>query len=555
MGGGGGGSTLRKSFRKTMKTVSGFKVRMRTVFVPYVLLPSASTSGEGEAGTEERTVVLCVEIENSGESGLGIGFEVDGVEVVIGGEGAEAKLISWNGERGEEGVFPMKVQSGEQWNLLYAVGFMGNPDDSPDGFLLVGDTGDKRIIGGKEKELRRTVTINITGRPFTHLGEDQSEGYGYPTQRFSSRWNCILDLSPQPVHSRPSSLIKQNSVRSPPAANAPQIQIKGEALPEPGSPFPMSQSPHTATAANNFSVAQERGVAVRGSLGPGIAVAGSQFEKLKARRAVMSAGAGPGPGGLRMSWMTPALKERERREREREANGNSLNPPSAAPQGVGSPTTYGPPSTPLSAASFDSVGSGPGTPIPGTPTPGTAGLPPMTPAYPAFPIPSRSSSAGMGHGPSGLSQSGAPISGQTGGVVGPSVEILRGGERMSPALVGAGQMAGGASTETEEGEPIVVSVGLIHKGLKDAERIYPLETFTLDIFVFNKSSWTRRFEISFPDRRDRRKQQEIDSGGTRMKGFWDGEKPGILPLENRIRIGCVDVHFFCIVAPAYHTCL
>ena len=150
----------------------------------------------------------------------------------------------------------------------------------------------------------------------------------------------------------------------------------------------------------------------------------------------------------------------------------------------------------------------------------------------------------MGHGPSGLSQSGAPISGQTGGVVGPSVEILRGGERMSPALVGAGQIAGGASTETEEGEPIVVSVGLIHKGLKDAERIYPLETFTLDIFVFNKSSWTRRFEISFPDRRDRRKQQEIDSGGTRMKGFWDGEKPGILPLENRIRIGCVDVYFF-----------
>ncbi|KAG6869442.1 hypothetical protein C0992_003125, partial [Termitomyces sp. T32_za158] len=68
--------TLRKSFRKTMQTVSGFRVRMRTVFVPSVLLPDEemnSNLDDGqeererrEAGNEERTVVLCVEIENSG---------------------------------------------------------------------------------------------------------------------------------------------------------------------------------------------------------------------------------------------------------------------------------------------------------------------------------------------------------------------------------------------------------------------------------------------------------------------------------------------------------
>ena len=526
-----------------MKTVSGFKVRMRTVFVPYVRFPSASASAEEageklEAGTEERTVILCVEIENSGESGPGIGFEVSGVEVVVGGEGAETRLIPWNGERGEEGMFPMKVGSGEQWNLLYAVGFMGNPDDAPDGFSLVGGTGDKRIIRGKDKELQRAVTINIAGRPFVlpeEDSQDRSEGDrgGYPTQKFSSRWNCILDLSPQPAYSRPSSLIKQHSLRSPSAASAPHIQIKGEVLPEPASPFPMSQSPHTVTTANNFAQAQERSLTVRGSLGPGVAVAGSRLEKLKARRAVVSAGAGPGPGGLRMSWLTPALKERERRERERDANASPMKPPSTALQGVESPSIYELPSAPLSVASFDSAGSGSGTPPPGTP--------PMTPAYPAFPTPSRSSSAGMGHGPSGLSpapQSGAPISSQMGGVVRPSVEILRGG-RMSPMHVGAGQMGGDASTEMEEGEPIVVSVALIHKKLEDAERIYPLETFTLDIFVFNKSSWTRRFEISFPDRRKRRKQQEIASGRAGTTGFWDGETPGILPLENRIRIGWV----------------
>jgi hypothetical protein len=87
--------TLHKSFRKTLRTVSGFRVRIRTVFVPYVLLrphshsrshshahnngeehahASGSESEEGEdeesrrevGNEEQRTVVLCVEVENSG---------------------------------------------------------------------------------------------------------------------------------------------------------------------------------------------------------------------------------------------------------------------------------------------------------------------------------------------------------------------------------------------------------------------------------------------------------------------------------------------------------
>ena len=115
---------LRKSFRKTL----------RTVFVPYVLLHPHSHSrsrshahingeehahanrnesekekqrgvyeseeGEDEesrreAGNEERTVVLCVEVENSGESGAGVGLRVESLEVCIGGEGARAFLFGW----------------------------------------------------------------------------------------------------------------------------------------------------------------------------------------------------------------------------------------------------------------------------------------------------------------------------------------------------------------------------------------------------------------------------------------------------------------------------
>ena len=39
-------ATLRKSFRKTLKTHMGFRVRMRTVFVPYFLLPQGSYNGK-----------------------------------------------------------------------------------------------------------------------------------------------------------------------------------------------------------------------------------------------------------------------------------------------------------------------------------------------------------------------------------------------------------------------------------------------------------------------------------------------------------------------------
>jgi hypothetical protein len=156
------------------------------------------------------------------------------------------------------------------------------------------------------------------------------------------------------------------------------------------------------------------------------------------------------------------------------------------------------------------------------------------------------------------------------GAVGPGVEIKRqrgfgvgsgsgagGGsgavmvQSPGPMIVGAERgMAMAAAMQNvveEEGEPIVISVGLLpppsqlHSG-STSTKIYPLDTFTLDIFVFNQSTWTRRFEISSPDQRRRRKQDGVGARygtgkGGLLRGLGDGDKPGILPLENRIRIG------------------
>ncbi|KXN80707.1 hypothetical protein AN958_08257 [Leucoagaricus sp. SymC.cos] len=71
-------------------------------------------------------------------------------------------------------------------------------------------------------------------------------------------------------------------------------------------------------------------------------------------------------------------------------------------------------------------------------------------------------------------------------------------------------------------------------------KIYPLDAFTLDIFVFNKSERTRRFEISYFERRRRRRgpgganavASEAHGGAAEKMGY-----PGIIPMEGRVRIG------------------
>jgi len=56
-------ATLRKSFRRTLSAVSGFRVRMRTVFVPYNSLhpskPDAEVDHVLAAGYAEHSHALC----------------------------------------------------------------------------------------------------------------------------------------------------------------------------------------------------------------------------------------------------------------------------------------------------------------------------------------------------------------------------------------------------------------------------------------------------------------------------------------------------------------
>lgn len=114
------------------------------------------------------------------------------------------------------------------------------------------------------------------------------------------------------------------------------------------------------------------------------------------------------------------------------------------------------------------------------------------------------------------------------------------------AAFGEQRMLNKLQNSGASGENIVVSIGLVHgngseasmEGLLGHDKIYPLDSFTLDIFVFNQSTWTRRFEVTCPEKRRRRRggaQTGVYGGGgeiARKMGY-----PGVLPMSKRVRIG------------------
>ncbi|KAF7352535.1 hypothetical protein MVEN_01218600 [Mycena venus] len=562
-------ATLRKSFRKTLRTVSGFRVRMRTVFVPSVLLPltSAQTADDEadeerdrlEAGTDERTVVLCVELENSGESGRTVGFEVERVDVKVGGgddAGARAVLVGWGNEGGKDSgsVFPMRVGASEQYNLLYAVSFLRSPDEA----LAMGLIKDS----GAQDMLQRAVTIGIFGRPYLASSSppttptttsSSSPTHTYPTNTFCSKWNCVLDLSSQP-HPEPEDEFEDGDVVAPRIRSDSLINLVN-------SPPPISAGLQTANPTKRHTL-------------PG-------GQPIVAARALGIKGAGPKSGyRASTSMLNPLNSAKEHvppvpplpprtSSFNSNSSGSQYTPPSvsAAAQMPRSPTTYGAP--PRLSVDPEYV-----PPIP------------MTPAYPSYPT--RSALPPTPPAVMATSQT----QGMSGGSVGRSVEIRRehgmvmgnsGGLPVPPTpgpVVSVGGGGGGfyglgpsvsehAFREEDEyeqdgndnyrpegeqlrsGEAIVVSVGLVASGVRRAggnlgktldggggdelHRIYPLDHFTLDVFVFNQSEWTRRFE--------RRRRV-----------------PGIVPLDNRVRIGpllpaaCQSVRMeFLAVTPGVHS--
>ena len=510
--------TLRKSFRKTMRTVSGFRVRMRTVFVPYVLLPDTHVSLDPdeaqdererrEAGSEERTVVLCVEVENSGESGSNVGFLVENVDVKIGGEGAKATLIGW-GEASfrrdaELKTFPLRVGAMAQYNLLYAVSFL-RPPEEVEGFSLSRDP--QNHPNNPASQLQRPVIINIFGKPYSQylpdLVTDDAGHPSYPTRTFASRWNCVLDLS---AHQGQS-------------LDQLEEDLPGghHALPEPASPFPVSPTMRSLSPYSNSSTPQSP------------AVAGSKRHTFPVSLAALSLKtASPNRAS------TPALNT-SRREREQSPLSGlpsrmTYIPPSVSTQMPRSPTTYSAPPPPPAQ-------------VPSLPNPSQHDqIPPPTPAFPAYPAAP----------PTPMSQ--GPIASHSVGNVGPVVELPR--ERAVGTSKGAASTPGpwvtGAFGEQKmytqlqnaekSGEAIIVSVGLLPvestkqsrqgEGILGPGKIYPTDRFTLDIFVFNQSTWTRRFEITCPDRRMRRKMEAGSYDGAAKMGLI-----GILPMDSRVRIG------------------
>ncbi|KAL7284913.1 hypothetical protein ACG7TL_000001 [Trametes sanguinea] len=601
-------ATLRKSFRKTLKTLSGFRVRMRTVFVPYFLLPQnangartrkaprvqrpqeSNDSGsddsdsdvdddilqeqeQREAGNEEHTVVLSVEIENvfaephSSSGSPTYHFEVERADVTVGGTGARTALVGW-GSAGND-LFPLRIGPKEQVNLLYAVSFLRGPE--VDEFSLARPPG----LDGKSAsndELQRAVSINISGRPY----EEVSGELSYPTHLYQSKWNCVLDLS--------SSSIADKKRLSGDLQDGedPEYFV----LPTPASPFPTAPSHPTRSLTPMTTRSNIPLTAVAGSKQHTIAAfdsPASEYTRMPkspmnyqsstsmlnpANQPPAPPNSSPTPTGLG-SGQTLNIP----------SNRASYIPPSIALQtsfNPRSPTTYNAPTSPplpLPPSNLNPLASYTHSQTDSVSTinevldPAT----PRTPAYPAYP----SSPAPVP--PTPFWQT--PIAQQSGaGSVGPSVEIRRerGGslpQTPGPTVGGFGAITGGfpqtvqqaagdrRSSQVDGGEPIVVSVGLLSPyhhsaGTKKPHlgRLYPLDQFTLDIFVFNQSSWTRRFEVSYPEeRRRRRKAKEAAQRG-------EVQAPGIIPLENRVRVGpllpstCQSVRMdFLALAPGVHS--
>ena len=191
-----------------------------------------------EGGGDERTVVLCVEIENIGDSSNG--FSIEAVDVIISGEDAQVQLIGW----GKDGfidpskLFPLLINRNEQFTLLYSVTLL-TPLDGLDLPLP------SQLSARYSSDHPRSVAINITVRPF-EVDKPPKGGISYPTSSFSSRWNCTLNLLPP--NARDSRELS-NGLASP-----------KDVLPAPASPFlPLSAgnafSPEKIFSFANFSLA------------------------------------------------------------------------------------------------------------------------------------------------------------------------------------------------------------------------------------------------------------------------------------------------------------
>ncbi|KAI9457523.1 TRAPP trafficking subunit Trs65-domain-containing protein [Russula earlei] len=511
-------ATLRKSFRRTLAAVSGFRVRMRTVFVPYISLypaePDADVDRALAAGHVEHTVMLCVELEHPGEAPEA--FLVDAVDVTVGdGGGARVHLLPWC-EKSVQEIFPLRLGRHEQCNLLFAVELLNAPMSDKEALLLKDET------PAAMWDLQRQVTITVRGQPVSaRLWNGDQNGaktdvLPFLTRPFPSRWNCVLGLAPQ----QPSFAGEGGS----------------EVLPEPPTPFPTTTPPLSTPAGDKHgslsAVAGQKRFAPPSSH---VLRSPRSFPPFRTPPSGTSRGIIPSSGILsKLAYTPPSV---------------SATAISGLPR-----TTYAPPSSPgipppaplgkmLPMGETDEafMGGSEGT------TP-----PPATPAYPAY---AKGSTFPM------TPRAQAPLA-ISGAVRFPSaaVELPRSGAFSRPSPVPSPLALVPFSSITPQRERIIVSVGLQDDVGTRTRVVVPYNEFVLDIFVFNQSSWTRRFETTFLERRRRRHGQSEDQGQwykATIRGGASGS--AIVPLESRVRVGplrpatCQSVRMsFLALVPGVH---
>jgi hypothetical protein len=497
-------ATLRKSFRRTISAVSGFRVRMRTVFVPYILLhptePDTEVDHALAAGHTEHTVMLCVELEHPGEAPEA--FLVNAVDVTIGGGGdARVRLLPWC-EKSPTEMFPLCLGMHEQCNLLFAVELLNAPIPDKEALLLTAST--PTTTG----ELQRPVTITVWGRPFSSIHPSRGESGPkvektnkplFPTRSFPSRWNCVLDLAPQ---------------RFPVAG-----QREREVLPEPPTPFPVT-TPRLSIPSTDQQGQQNPVAGYKQHTLP-------SFHLLLPLRPYPPPRASPialGTSGSVAPSLSPLSKL-------------AYTPPSITAANSTTPrTTYAPPPSAgipppallnkmLPMGETDEAFMG---------TSGGIVSPPNTPAYPAYSMNSIALPTPRTQGP--LAMWGAAR------VPGAAVELPRSGALSRSSHAPSPHALISSSSILPQGERIIVSVGLQHERGVEIRGLVPYDEFALEIFVYNQSEWIRRFEVTFLERRRRGRGHTEGQGqwGTAdMRGGAGGaSRSGILPLESRVRIGC-----------------
>jgi hypothetical protein len=483
--------TVRKSFRRTVPAVSGVRLRRRTVLVPHVLIDEDAALDERAAGGAERTIVICVEIEHLGETLSP--FKIEDVRITVGNEAEMVARVRLVGDQ----PFPLRLAPYEQHNLLYAVELMNAPPSDD-------------VLGGSPDTPALSVAISVVGCPVeTRSGIDI-----YPTASFSSSWNTMLDVSTK--RSRDSLIASDTQHGLPPGIR--------DVLPEPPSPFP---APRAATSTAFPGQATPKLPPAPSLLGANLSLRRLSAPNASSRApptrpAPMRASTGPG---------LPTLRERD----DYASRPYSPTPPSIAVAAYARTpltTTFAPPPTPGMPPPANLSGM---LPTGETDEQFISSPPPvpMTPAYPAY-----ASSSPLPDAP----RLANPVTSSL--AISTTVDVPRAGAGAAPAAL----LPRRDDVQTENA--VVVSVGLLENGEAEPSKIAPQDVFTLDVFVFNRSQWTRRLEISVPPRARRRMAgDKVDITG-----------PGIVPLENRVRVGplrpttCQSVRMsFLALRPGVHS--